>query len=79
MQLLLSSAPPKKQHRRMPPVVSGKGEKTRYLPLHPGTNALIHDYLDVADHTDDAATPTSLPPGSMITARHGRRTVRHLR
>ncbi len=25
--------------------VSGKGGKTRYLPLHPGTNALIHDYL----------------------------------
>jgi integrase/recombinase XerD len=28
--------------------VSGKGEKTRYLPLHPGTNELIHDYLEVA-------------------------------
>src|SRR5665213_1674457 len=25
--------------------VSGKGGKTRYLPLHPGTNALIHDCL----------------------------------
>jgi integrase/recombinase XerD len=24
--------------------VEGKGEKTRFLPLHPGTNALIHDY-----------------------------------
>jgi site-specific recombinase XerC len=34
--------------------VSGKGGKTRYLPLHPGTNALIHDYLAAADHgTDD--------------------------
>ena len=34
--------------------VSGKGGKTRYLPLHPGTNALIHDYLAVAGHdTDD--------------------------
>jgi integrase/recombinase XerD len=33
--------------------VSGKGEKTRYLPLHPGTNALIHDYLDAAGHGDD--------------------------
>jgi integrase/recombinase XerD len=33
--------------------VSGKGEKTRYLPLHPGTNALIHDYLDVAGHGAD--------------------------
>jgi integrase/recombinase XerD len=33
--------------------VSGKGEKTRYLPLHPGTNALIHDYLEAAGHGDD--------------------------
>lgn len=33
--------------------VSGKGGKTRYLPLHPGTNALIHDYLDAAGHDAD--------------------------
>ncbi len=33
--------------------VSGKGGKTRYLPLHPGTNALIHDYLAVAGHDID--------------------------
>jgi site-specific recombinase XerD len=33
--------------------VSGKGEKTRYLPLHPGSNALIHDYLDAAGHSAD--------------------------
>jgi site-specific recombinase XerD len=34
--------------------VSGKGEKTRYLPLHPGTNELIHNYLEAARHgTDD--------------------------
>ncbi len=33
--------------------VSGKGGKTRYLPLHPGTHALIHDYLDVARHGVD--------------------------
>ncbi len=33
--------------------VSGKGGKTRYLPLHPGTHALIHDYLDVAGHGTD--------------------------
>jgi integrase/recombinase XerD len=30
--------------------VSGKGEKTRYLPLHPGTNTLIHEYLEAAGH-----------------------------
>ena len=33
--------------------VSGKGGKTRYLPLHPGTNVLIHDYLDAAGHGAD--------------------------
>jgi len=33
--------------------VSGKGGKTRYLPLHPGTNSLINDYLDAAGHTED--------------------------
>jgi site-specific recombinase XerD len=33
--------------------VSGKGEKTRYLPLHPGTNTLIHDYLEAAGHGGD--------------------------
>lgn len=33
--------------------VSGKGGKTRYLPLHPGTNALIHEYLDAAGHGED--------------------------
>jgi integrase/recombinase XerD len=33
--------------------VAGKGEKTRYLPLHPGTNELIHDYLVAAGHGED--------------------------
>ena len=31
----------------------GKGDKTRYLPLHLGTNELIHDYLEAAGHGDD--------------------------
>jgi len=30
--------------------VSGKGGKVRYLPLHPGTHALIHEYLEAAGH-----------------------------
>jgi len=34
-------------------MVSGKGDKTRYVELHPGTNALIHDYLEAAGHGDD--------------------------
>jgi len=33
--------------------VSGKGYKTRYLPLHRGTNELIHDYLEAAGHAAD--------------------------
>ena len=33
--------------------VSGKGGKTRYLPLHPGTHGLINDYLDAAGHGVD--------------------------
>jgi site-specific recombinase XerD len=33
--------------------VSGKGGKTRYLPLHPGTQALFHDYLAAAGHGAD--------------------------
>jgi site-specific recombinase XerD len=33
--------------------VSGKGGKTRWLPLHPGTNGLISDYLEAAGHGAD--------------------------
>jgi len=33
--------------------VSGKGGKTRYVPLHPGTNALVHDYFEAAGHGAD--------------------------
>jgi site-specific recombinase XerD len=33
--------------------VSGKGGKTRYLPLHPGTQGLIHDYLEAAGRSTD--------------------------
>src|ERR1035437_3663871 len=35
--------------------VSGKGGKTRYLPLHPGTHGLINDYLHAAGHALDEA------------------------
>jgi integrase/recombinase XerD len=35
--------------------VSGKGGKTRYVPLHPGTHALIHEYLEAAGHSEDEA------------------------
>jgi site-specific recombinase XerD len=41
--------------------VSGKGEKTRYLPLHPGTNTLIHDYLEASRHGIDENGPLFRP------------------
>ncbi|MDH5573174.1 MAG: tyrosine-type recombinase/integrase [Gammaproteobacteria bacterium] len=41
-----------KQERRGVPhlKVSGKGGKTRYVPLHPAASGLIHDYLEAAGH-----------------------------
>jgi integrase/recombinase XerD len=34
--------------------VSGKGGKTRYVPLHPAAGGLVHEYLEAAGHgTDD--------------------------
>jgi len=33
--------------------VSGKGEKTRYIPLHPAAGGLIVDYLEQAGHGTD--------------------------
>ncbi len=33
--------------------VSGKGEKTRYVPLHPAASRLIIDYLTMAGHGED--------------------------
>ena len=49
--------------------VSGKGGKTRYLPLHPGTNALIHDYLDDAGHGEDDAGALFRPVRNNRTGR----------
>jgi len=33
--------------------VSGKGGKTRYVPLHPAAGGLVHDYLEAAGHGAD--------------------------
>lgn len=33
--------------------VSGKGGKTRYVPLHPAASGLVHDYLELAGHAAD--------------------------
>lgn len=37
--------------------VSGKGGKTRYLPLNPGSASLIYEYLSKAGHGDDRNMP----------------------
>jgi integrase/recombinase XerD len=49
--------------------VSGKGAKTRYLPLHPGTNALITNYLTVAGHSADEAGALFRPVRNNRTGR----------
>lgn len=37
--------------------VSGKGGKTRYLPLNPGSAELIYDYLELAGHSQKPDYP----------------------
>jgi integrase/recombinase XerD len=49
--------------------VSGKGGKTRYLPLHPGTNGLINDYLDAAGHGAEDAGALFRPLRNNATGR----------
>ena len=33
--------------------ISGKGGKTRYVPLHPAASGLITEYLEVSGHSED--------------------------
>ncbi|NUZ09060.1 tyrosine-type recombinase/integrase [Piscinibacter koreensis] len=35
--------------------VTGKGGKTRYVPLHPAASGLIADYLEAAGHAEEAS------------------------
>jgi integrase/recombinase XerD len=49
--------------------VHGKGGKTRYLPLHPSTNGLIHEYLDAAGHGEDDAGALFRPVRNNRTGR----------
>ena len=55
--------------------VSGKGGKTRYLPLHPATNALIHEYLEAAGHSDGRCR-RAVPPGAQQPHRPARQGAR---
>jgi site-specific recombinase XerD len=41
--------------------VHGKGGKTRYLPLHPGTAGLITEYLEACGQTQDGDAPLFRP------------------
>jgi site-specific recombinase XerD len=41
--------------------VRGKGGKTRYLPLHPGSAERIHAYLEAAGHGGEPAAPLFQP------------------
>jgi integrase/recombinase XerD len=52
-----------RQERRGVPhlKVSGKGGKTRYVPLHPAASGLIADYLEAAGHGSAEASPLFRP------------------
>jgi site-specific recombinase XerD len=52
-----------RQERRGVPhlKVSGKGGKTRYLPLHPAASGLIAEYLEAAGHGGAEAAPLFRP------------------
>lgn len=41
--------------------VHGKGGKTRYVPVHPGTAELLTDYLEAVGHGSDPAAPLFRP------------------
>ncbi len=49
--------------------ISGKGGKTRYVPLHPGTQTLIHDYLEATGHAEDVAGALFRPVRNNRTGR----------
>jgi len=49
--------------------VSGKGEKTRYVPLHPAASGLILEYLEAAGHGAD-------DPGALFRPLRNNRTGR---
>jgi integrase-like protein len=48
---------------------------TRYLPLHPGTNELIHDYLEAAGHGEDENGALFRPIRNNRTAGSTRRSL----
>ena len=52
----------RQERRGVPHIkVSGKGGKTRYLPLHPAASGLIAEYLETAGHDSAEASPLFRP------------------
>lgn len=47
--------------------VHGKGGKTRYIPLHPGTAELLTDYVEHVGHGSDPAAPLFRPVRNNLT------------
>jgi integrase/recombinase XerD len=47
--------------------VSGKGGKIRYVPLHPATSGLIHEYLQASGHGEDDAGALFRPVRNNVT------------
>jgi site-specific recombinase XerD len=52
----------RQERRGVPHIkVSGKGGKTRYLPLHPAASSLIAEYLEAAGHSGEETGPLFRP------------------
>ena len=47
--------------------VHGKGGKTRYLPLHPGTTELVSEYVEALGHGGDTSSPLFRPVRNNLT------------
>jgi len=52
--------------------VSGKGGKTRYVPLHPAAGSLIHDYLELAGHGADEVGALFRPVSNNMKSNGGK-------
>jgi integrase/recombinase XerD len=51
--------------------VRGKGGKTRYIPLHPGTQGLVTDYLEASGHGSDVDGALYRPVRNNLTGELG--------
>jgi integrase/recombinase XerD len=61
------------QRRGVPHLkISGKGGKTRYVPLHPAAGGLIHDYLERAGHGSDEAGALFRPVSNNMKSNGGK-------